>query len=1178
VICPSCGAENRPDGKFCFQCGGALAAPCAACGTTVRPGARFCDECGTPVGGAPPSRSQITATPESERRLVSVLFADLVGFTTLSEARDAEEVRDLLSRYFEAGRTLITRYGGAVEKFIGDAVMAVWGTPVAREDDAERAVRAALDLVASVAVLGEEVGAADLRARAGVLTGEAAVTLGAEGQGMVAGDLVNTASRIQAAAAPGQVYVGETTRRATDAAIAYRDAGSHELKGKAEAVPLWEAMRVVAGRRGALRSEGLEAPFVGRDRELALAKDRFHATVEDDKAQRVSVIGIAGIGKSRLSWELYKYLDGLAQTVLWHRGRCLPYGDGVTYWALAEMVRMRAGIAEGEEAASAAEKLRACVEEHVADPEERRWVLPRLAHLLSLEDRAAGSREDLFAGWRLFFERVAERNPTVLVFEDCQWADAALVDFVDYLLDWSRDSRLLVLTLARPDVADRHPALVAARRAGTSIYLEPLPRSSMEALLAGLVPGLPDALRERILDRAEGIPLYAVETVRMLLDRGLVERDGDRFTVTGPVDVLEVPETLHALIAARLDGLPAEERRVLQNAAVAGKTFGADAVVALAGITRPEADALLASLVRKELLSVQTDPRSPERGQYVFLQALVRRVAYETQSLRERKRLHLSLAEYLETSWAAEDEEVVEIVASHLLDAYRAGPDAEDAPAIRARARECLVRAGHRAASLAATEDAQRYFERAAELTDEPRASAELLERAGRMAEAGGRVTAAREHFETALSLFEAEGATHAAARVSAGLAEIDWDTGHIERGVERMENAFAVLRADPPDEDLATLAAQLGRMHFFAGELDTGAERLEFALNVAERLWLPDTLSHALNTKSLVLAARGRYEEAVALLQHALSLALEHDLGHAAFRAYYNLALEEEAQEGLNHARNGLALARRLGDRAWEMNFIGRLASVHWLLGEWDEALEEERTLTGAEASPSVGLALSRAMPSLVHLHVNRGDVEGAERLLALRADARSSLGIVERADYLAGLAMVERARGNLDESLRVGLEIVEIAKRMGTYHETVREGCPEAIEAAFALGELSRVQELLDLLTDLANPHAYIRRHLDRLAARLAAVQGRDAEAEAGYAGLIPRLRPYGAPFLLALALCEYGEWLAGRGREDDARPLLAEAGEIFERLKAQPWLDRLARLGPGRSAPEPVASGTT
>jgi class 3 adenylate cyclase len=300
--------------------------------------------------------------PVAERRLVSVLFADLVGFTTLSESRDPEEVRELLSRYFEACKRLIARYGGTVEKFIGDAVMAVWGSPTAQEDDAERAVRTALDLVAAVSALGDEIGATGLQARAGVLTGEAAVTLGLESEGMIAGDLVNTASRIQAVAEPGSVLVGDSTKRATEAAIAYAEAGSHLLKGKTEPVALFRALRVTAGRAGALRGEGLDPPFVGRDRELRLVKELFHACAEDRKAHLISVGGVAGVGKSRLSWEFEKYIDGLIDDVWWHRGRCLAYGDGVAYWALAEMVRMRCGIFEDEEPAAARAHYRRALE------------------------------------------------------------------------------------------------------------------------------------------------------------------------------------------------------------------------------------------------------------------------------------------------------------------------------------------------------------------------------------------------------------------------------------------------------------------------------------------------------------------------------------------------------------------------------------------------------------------------------------------------------------------------------------------------------------------------------------------------------------------------------------------------------------------------------------------------
>src|SRR6185436_14027650 len=328
---------------FCGECGAPLQRSCPSCGTANPPGVKFCGECGTPLAAQGGPASETAAAPQAERRLVSVLFADLVGFTAASEGRDAEDTRELLSRYFDTSRRLIELYGGTVEKFIGDAVMAVWGTPVATEDDAERAVRAALDLVAAVTALGDEVGASGLRARAGVLTGEAAVTLGASGEGMVAGDLVNTASRIQSAAEPGTVLVGDSTRRSTEQTIAFAEAGAFELKGKDGVTRLWQALRVVSGARGTLKSTGLEAPFVGRDGELRRIKDLFHTSAEEGRAHLVSVTGIAGIGKPQLTY--------------WHRGRCLAYGDGVAYWALADMVRMRCRIAEDDDQDTARAKL-----------------------------------------------------------------------------------------------------------------------------------------------------------------------------------------------------------------------------------------------------------------------------------------------------------------------------------------------------------------------------------------------------------------------------------------------------------------------------------------------------------------------------------------------------------------------------------------------------------------------------------------------------------------------------------------------------------------------------------------------------------------------------------------------------------------------------------------------------
>jgi class 3 adenylate cyclase/tetratricopeptide (TPR) repeat protein len=894
----------------------------------------------------------------AERRLVSVLFADLVGFTSLSEGRDAEDVRELLSRYFDSCRRLISLYGGTVEKFIGDAVMAVWGTPTAQENDAERAVRAALDLIAAVSALGDEMGTPELRARAAVLTGEAAVTLGAEGQGMVAGDLVNTASRIQATAEAGSILVGESTKRASEAAIAYAEAGAHMLKGKAEPVPLFRALRVTAGRAGALKTGGLEPPFVGRDRELRLVKELFHASAEERKANLVSVVGIAGIGKSRLSWEFEKYTDGLADDIWWHRGRCLSYGEGVAYWALAEMVRMRCGIAEEEEAASALAKLRAAMAEHIRDEEERRWVEPRLSHLLGLEEGTPGDEENLFSAWRILFERLAEKAPTILVFEDMQWADDGLLDFLEYLLQWSRNQPLFVLALARPELAEKRPTWSVGKRSFASLYLEPLAPEAMSALLTGLVPGLPEKLRDNILERAEGIPLYAVETVRMLLDRGLLEQAENVYCPTGPIESLDIPETLHALVAARLDGLTPEERRLVQDGAVLGKTFTKQGLAALTALKEKEVEPLLASLVRKEVLSIQGDPRSPERGQYSFLQDIVKRVAYETLSKRDRKAKHLAAARFLTSVGSGEEEELAEIVAAHYLDAYRAAPEDDDADELRTRAREMMVRGAERAASLGANAEAQRAYERAIELVADPLAQAELEERAGTMARIGARADEAAKHYERAIELFKGAGASHPAARVSAWLGEILWDRGRLEQALDDMNNAFELLSAEEPDADLAALAAQLGRFLFFAGEHDLAVRRIETALELAEALLLPDVLSQALNSKGMMLAARDRLQEATALLRYALDVALEADKPTAALRAYYNTAdalqRADRYEEACASIRDGLALARRVGHRWWEWNLLGQVYPL-FAVGRWDETL-------AVTAELPAGLGLDRS------------------------------------------------------------------------------------------------------------------------------------------------------------------------------------------------------------------------
>ena len=1171
AVCAHCGRENREGRKFCVGCGQSLAVEvtCPSCGSPYEPDESFCGDCGAPLGATPapePAATPPTETTVAERRLVSVLFADLVGFTTLSESRDPEEVRELLSRYFDTCRRLVGLYGGVVEKFIGDAVMAVWGTPVATEDDAERAVRAGLDLVAAVQALGQEAGIDGLRARAGVMTGEAAVNLAAVGEGMVAGDLVNTASRVQSVAEPGSVFVGEATRRASERTVVYEGAGSFALKGKEGETPLWRADRVVSGRGGSLKSEGLEAPFVGRDRELRQIKDLFHVVAEEGRAQLVSVTGIAGIGKSRLAWEFYKYFDGIVQTVYWHRGRCLAYGEGVTYWALADMVRMRCGIAEDDAQDEALRKLEAALDEHLLDPEERRFVEPRLAQLLALAEGASHERQDLFAAWRLFFERLADTYPTVLAFEDMQWADSSLLEFVEYLLEWSRDKPLFVITLARPELLEKRQTWGAGHRNFTSIYLQPLSEAAMEELLVGLVPGLPAALRDRILARAEGVPLYAVETVRMLLDRGLLAQEGSSYQLAGEVGTLDVPETLHALIAARLDGLAPDERRLLGDAAVLGKTFTPQALAALSGLAADRLEDLLTAMVRREVLGLQSDPRSPEQGQYTFLQDLLRHVAYETLPKRERREKHLAAAEHLGA--ALGDEEVAEVIASHLLDAYRLDPDAPGGDELRRRACQSLLRAGERAESLGAAAEARRYFEQAAEVAETAQAQARAITRAGEMVLRSGDYVRAGELFDEAIRLYEEDGDTHAAARVSSLLAVSERASGHIEQAVRRMEDAYTLIGEDEPDGDLIVLILRLASAHYFAGNLERASELLERGLDLAEALAVPEHLCRGWNTKGVLVTQR-RPEEARGLFQLAADTALAHDLFGSAVGGQTHLAdlafRRDQYSESLTHLEQALAIARRMGDRGFEWFAISEMTYALTMLGRWEEALarfaEIPADLLGKDSD------LLSPVSSVLELSLHRGQLEEARRLLARFEDIARSGDVQAESCYFPGLAAVRIAEGDYAAGLAAGEQAFATRETLGITLQSVKLGFLHALEAARALGDESKMNELLGVVETLppglSSP--FFEATVQRFRAHIAR---NDPGADRHFTASAAQFRALDLPFYLAVVELEHAEWLAARGRPDDAQPLLAEAREAFEFLQTQPWVERVDAVGPGAS----------
>jgi class 3 adenylate cyclase/predicted ATPase len=1150
MICAACGKENRPGGRFCAECGAPLALGCPACGAAGESGDRFCVSCGTALtdNAAPAPVSAAAAAHVSERRLVTVLFADLVGFTTLSEHRDPEEVRELLSRYFDRCRVLIERFGGTVAKFIGDAVMAVWGTPVAREDDAERAVRAGLALTQEISVLGAEVGLPELRVRAGVLTGSAAVEVGAEAEGMVLGDTVNTASRLQSIAAPGTVLVDDVTRRGSEAAIAYEDAGTHEVKGREQAVRVWTALRVVAGAGGARRGAGLEAPLVGRGAELSLIVEEAEVSAERAVARLVTVVGAAGTGKSRLLWEFFKYLDGIEDRRWWHHGRCLSYGEGVAYWALAEMVRARAGILEEEDQESARAKLHVTVQAHVPDEREQRLVEPRLAHLLGLEQRIAPDRADLFSGWRLFFERLAGLQPVILAFEDLQWADSGLLDFIDYLLEWSGEFPIFIIALGRPEV-------LAARPDWTpTITLGSLDDDSMAELLHGLVPGLPEQLVGQIRRRAEGVPLYAVEIVRMLLDEGLIAQDGVRYVITGDVADVEVPETLHALVAARLDNLDPTERALLQDAAVIGQSFSPATLAAVSVAARSASDVkrLLNGLVAKQVLAYIDDVREGERGQYAFLQALLRQVALGTLSRRDLKARHLAVADHLRTTWG-DSTEIAEVLASHYIAAVDADPDAADAQEIRGLAGRTLADAGRRALSLALGTEARRYFERAAELADDRAERARLLADAGRAAARTADHEAARSLLDDAIAVLDALGHTDDAARTRALLADVLISDRRLEAAAELIDRA----RASLSDETvLAELAGRRARIGFLTGDYACAREEAELALSIADPRRLDEVMSSAAITKAIALYFDNRVTEAGAMLSLGLQVALDADITEQALRAYYNLAdyllATAAPADAATMLDRGLALARERGNRDYERELLAQSVEVHTFRGEWDEALAVADAIpAGGEHTPA-RMAATFAPVILAA----RGEGAALEAWLAQRETPSEwhEQVLIETAATVIAL----HATGRLDEAAAL---IEPVAPQIaGFAGASIAPFLHDLLDILLEFEQTALLEELSAKADTYRIP--IIEGQLTRCRGRLHVQRHESADAEFAFSQAITMLRSTGNPYALARGLLDHGSTLVELGRPGEAASALQEARSFFAQLRATPWLERTDR----------------
>ena len=1152
MTCSRCGTDNRVGAKFCVECGAALAAACPTCGSPVEAGAKFCPECGTRLTDAAAPAPPLPAT---ERRLVSVLFADLVGFTTLAEGRDSEAVRELLGRYFERASEIVGRYGGTVEKFIGDAVMAVWGTPVSHEDDAERAVRAALDLVDAVREIGDDAGSRALQARAGVLTGEATVTLGAHNQGMVAGDLVNTASRLQGVAEPGTVLVGDATRRAAEGAIAFEATGDRSLKGKATPVPAFQALRVVATVGGALRTGALEPPFVSRETEFRLLRDLFHATGRERRARLVSLTGQAGIGKSRLAWEFQKYLDGIREVLWWHHGRSPAYGEGVTFWALGEMVRKRAGLAEGDDETTSRARVAEVIAEHVGDESERVFVEPALLALLGLGDVPPGGRDRLFAGWRLFLERLSETATVVLVFEDIQWADDGLLDFIEHLLEWSRSYPILVVTLARPDLLDRRPTWGAGARSA-SLALGPLGEPSMRELLGGLVPGLPEPAIRSILGRADGIPLYAVETVRMLVADGRLEPDGDgRFRPTGKLAGLEVPATLQALIAARLDALDPAERSLLQDASILGKTFSVDALAAVSTVTTGDLEPRLRALVARELLELDTDPASPERGQYRFVQALIREVAYATVARRDRRRRHLAAARFFE---ARGEEELAPVLASHYLDAYRAAPDGPEGDAVRAQARIALRAAADRATALGSYAGAVTYLEQALELGAlEPSDEAELLERAGTAADLGGQYDHAAALLTRAVDRWRDVGDRVRRGHATAALGLVLSNGGHGDRALELLEAARTDFAGEENEVARTPIVARIGQLQVRRGLARPALEAAEEALPIAERHRMLELTVDALITKASAMGYVGRYFEGIALIDGALAMATDRGLVAQQMRALVNAVvtrIDEDPWGAYELGLESISQARRFGVRPALVFCVLNTSEIAQRVGEWDRADTAIESLLSLDLDPSDHLlTLSRAGA----LAVCRGNLDDPRLVEFLH----SAPAHEDRAVALnhADVTMVQTFLSG-DFATAYGIAV----EQARTDVLNAPSSFERASRAALWMGDLGAARTVVTEFRALGRSAAFPAAELATAEAAVLALEGRRAEALERYRDAFRRYRDLRLAFDGAVVQLDAAKALGVHTPEGASAA--AEARAVFERLGARPYLEMLDGLVAG------------
>jgi class 3 adenylate cyclase/tetratricopeptide (TPR) repeat protein len=1131
--CPTCGEENPDRARFCLACGTDLDAAAAA-----------------PAGA-------------EERKVVSVLFVDLVGFTQASDAADPEDVRARLRPYHAALKREIERFGGTVEKFIGDAVMAVFGAPVAHEDDAERAVRAALRILDAIPELNEEHPGLDLAVRAAVNTGEAVVSLGARperGEGLVAGDVVNTASRLQGAAPVGAVVVGEITHRATRDVFRYEELAPVAVKGKSEPVALWRTIEA-RGRYG-VDVERPRTPFVGREEDLGVLQQTLLRSIRDPGVQLVTITGEPGVGKTRLVAEFQAWVDDRPELVFWRQGRCLPYGDGIAFWALGEVVKAHAGILESDGPPEAAAKLAATVD-GLAEEADRDWIRTRLEPLVGLE--APGSRStdrtESFAAWRAFLEAIAAENPLVLVLEDLHWADETMLEFVDDLVDWASGVALTVICTARPELFASHPGWGGGKRNSATLGLAPLSGEDTARLISALLDRavLPAETQSLLMERAGGNPLYAEEFVRMLVDRGILQQHGQAWTVVADGEV-PVPETVQATIAARLDALGPDHKAMLQDASVVGKVFWSGVVAAMGDRGDHDVREGLHELARKELIRPARRSSVEGQAEYAFWHALVRDVTYGQLPRPARIRKHRAAAAWIEELAGDRVADQVELLVHHEREALglaRATGATDEIRALEAPLERHLVTASERNEGLDLGK-AESFAREAVELAGpEDRGAAltrlaNVLFRASRHREA---VDAARE----AVRAFEATGQEEEAFEPMVTLPVILWQLGDTEDSAVMFHDVIERLEARPPSPVLAKAYTRWAGNAMISGD---SAQTLEYAgkaIPLCERFGLVDERARALQFRGSALCEIGQQEAGVSDLRESLRICLELGLADVPV-AYVNLGdwiwEHEGPSAALEQYRRGFEYGERRGLANGATWCLAETTWVLYDLGRWDELLEaadEVLRLDGGRSQVSI-----LPVPYRIRVLTWRGRVDEAAALVP---------DMLERARHirdpqillpsLSAAAFVEDERGRTGSALDLLAEYEEAAASAPPWWPSfLSEGFRIVVRA----GELERAGALVDRVGPLG-----VRVEGLRLSYRAALTEAEgDLEAAIGrYGEAAAHWASYGLPLEEAQALLGSGRCLLSTGRPHDASVALRDARTIVHGLGAVRLVDEADRL---------------